>query len=93
MLLQSTTPRRFDIKIQRTDGAIGHVDVYYKIRYFYNGRSGAVSSPLYSDSGVVAFDDKQREERIAGEIRNDVFLKTDSYFVITLERVALKGFL
>lgn len=79
------------MQIERSGGAYGVVDVYYEIKYFYQGRSGVISSVLYADTGIVTFNAAQRSQRISGEIRNNVFLKTNSYFVITLEKVVLQG--
>ncbi|XP_047139693.1 adhesion G-protein coupled receptor V1 isoform X1 [Hydra vulgaris] len=85
----STTPRSLSIKLIREGGTLADVAVYYSSYYFFKSSINMSSSAIVNPNGTVVFKFGQSAQFIVVEIKNDVFLSADSYFIVELDSIMI----
>ena len=80
-----------ELDVQRTGGSLGEVRVSYTVMYYTSTSSSPYTPVTVLQSGSLVFGKSVMKQVLVLEILNNAFLKSDSYFHVTLTGVTLTG--
>ena len=80
-----------ELDVQRAGGSLGEVRVSYTVMYYTSTSSSPATPVTVLQSGSLVFGKSVMKQVLVLEILNNAFLKSDSYFHVTLTGVTLTG--